>query len=192
MTTRCLLMPVVFALCALSGCSQPIETLPTASEVTPDEKPKAETLPVAPPPREKADQQNWPKLLVGKWIQIEHSYAAEITKEFTAGGMVIDRISDRDGIRAASGQYQLVDNALTFSEPNSLTQSPSKYEIREGTVSIESISEDKLVLLVIHRTRMTPERAQHIVKLRQIPVGPLLDEVRAERHLGTYERVKNK
>jgi hypothetical protein len=171
------------------GCAQNGEPLPP-NETKLDPESQVGTLPQAPAPREKTGRENWPNSLVGKWKRIGHNYAAELTSEFTANGILTERTKDRDGERSASVEYKLVGDTFVVPEPPVQDNVITRNETSERTTYIESLSDEKLVTVTIVRRRWTPKRAAEIAKSRMIPVEQLLSEVREERHTATYERVK--
>ena len=82
------------------------------------EPPKAEAPPAGRP-------KPWSELILGKWRQVEHDFAAEIVQEYTTDGKRITRISSKEGgNREPVVQYRLAGAILTFEPSNAHRVSP--------------------------------------------------------------------
>jgi hypothetical protein len=184
-------MTVLFALGAISGCAQNGEPL-SPNEAKPDQEPQTAKLPEAPAPRDKAGRENWPKLLIGTWRQVQPRSTTEVTCEFATNGIVTMRFARPDGVRTQSMAYKLVGDTFDFPDRKVEDNAIILNETIESTTYIESLTEDKLVTVTIDRKRLKPEMAAALAKSRMIPVEQLLSEVREQRHTAICERVKDK
>ena len=188
MTAR-LLLPVVLAtLFAVVGCSTPApEEAPK-----PDDSPKAEAnLPVAPAPRVK---KSMAELLVGNWkvVQSDLRASGEFWREYTRDGKVIGRSRTREtGFTERECEYRLEGNQLDYI-PSNTNNSPLRHETWESTAMIDSVTEEKLVIVVVIRKRYTLEHAKLLAVTRELPVELFLAEVWEERVRTIFERVKPK
>ena len=133
MSTRCLLMTAVFALCAV-GCSQPVEML------------LGDGLPEAPAPRAK---KTTAELLVGTWKQVSRNgkplpETYEPTIELTKDGKVTFRVlkSDRPIPPARVGEYRLEGNDIKFR-----TEATTESQAQDWIVMIKAIDEKKLLII---------------------------------------------
>jgi len=144
-----------------------------------------------PPPKTTAE------LLVGSWKKVrpgEHPAEPalyEIIRRFKDDGKYeLDIWNAIDGPRLISGTYRLDGNTLRFLTPV-VDPSPIPHqEIWELVNTIESVTEEQLVIVTVTRKRWTPETAQTLANARDVPVEPILDEVREERSRTVYVRIK--
>ena len=139
-------------------------------------------------------------MLVGKWKLVDQP-ADRIPGEpglfgfvfsFTEDGRYESRIIDFfDGPEETSGTYQLEGNTIRFFTPTIANPSPISSEIWELTSTIETLTEEELIIVTITKKRKTPERAQQLAQVREVPVGLILAEVREDRSRSVYVRLKD-
>jgi Lipocalin-like domain len=141
------------------------------------------------------------ELLVGTWRLVEQPEDREprepdlfgIVRQFADDGRVEDRVTDFiNGPQVSSGTYRLEGNTLKFFSPSIANPSPTRHEIWELTSTIESLTEEELVIVTVTRKRWAPERAQQLAGLREVPVEQVLAEVREDRSQSVYIRVKDR
>jgi len=61
--------------------------------------------------------------------------------------------------------------------------------ISESKFIIESLTENQLIELVITQKRHTPERAQNLAMLKDVPLDQVLAEVTEEKQRTVYVRI---
>jgi hypothetical protein len=140
------------------------------------------------------------QLLVGSWKLIERPEdrnsreppSVEIIRHFAKDGTCELRVWDVvRGTKVTPGRYRLEGNVIEFVNPTSANLSPSRYEIWERVNTIESLTDEELVILSVTKKRWSPEMAQELADVREVPVAQVLAEVREDRSRSVYLRVKD-
>jgi hypothetical protein len=136
------------------------------------------------------------ELLIGSWQEAPpgqnppENAAIELIYHFARDGKYEVRYwTVIHGSEVTPGTYRLDGNTLQFLSP----AAPSYIlagEICERVNTIESITEERLVLVTVIKKRWTPEIAQDLADANNVPVEQLLTEVREDRHRDEYVRVK--
>ena len=186
MNTRLLALPLTLgAMLFALGCSSHVE-MPVTAAAMPDEKPKGDVLPQAPMPRVK---KTTAELLVGKWKKVEPVSGTTHTSEYTHDGKAVGTSSDRNGVRVRALEYRLIGTTLAFT-PSDANYSSSPKHAQQRTSFVESVTEDKLVIVLVINGRWTLEGAREQAHIRDEPVERWLNETWVERHRSVYERIK--
>jgi hypothetical protein len=137
------------------------------------------------------------ELLGGSWQEVapgqnpDENAGVETIYHFAADGTYELRCwTIVHGTNVITGTYHLDGNALQFLTP--VPPSSVFYnEILERVNTIESITEERLVIVTVTKKRWTPEFAKELADATDKPVEKLLAEVREDRSRSEYVRVKN-
>ena len=145
------------------------------------------------PPQEKTIAER----LVGSWKQVQperkpdEPVLFEIVHRFRADGTYeLDVWDALRGPKVVSDRYQVQGDTLQFLSERASNPSPTRDEIWAATSTIESLTDEQLVIVTVTKKRWAPERARVLAEVWGVSVEQLLSEVREERHSATYERVK--
>jgi hypothetical protein len=140
------------------------------------------------------------ELIVGSWRLIKRPEernpdaprSFDIVYHFTEDGNFEVRVWDViRGSRVTQMKYQLDGNTIKFSTTSGANAPTDHHEIWEPMSSIETLTEDELVIATITKKRWTLERAKDLALLREIPVEQVLAEVWEDRSREVFMRVKD-
>ena len=139
------------------------------------------------------------ELLVGSWKRVENPEDRKpvepdlfgIVCRFTEDGRYEFRVTDFiRGPWATSGTYQLDGNTIKFFTPTSDNPSPIPDQIWELSSTIESISEEELVIVTVTKKRWAQEMAHNLAVVREVPLEQSLSEVQQDSSRSVYVRIK--
>jgi hypothetical protein len=141
------------------------------------------------------------ELIVGSWRLIQrpeernpnHERTVDVIFSYAKDGSFTLQIWDviRGSQPVKTGTYRLEGNVLELHTPWIDNDSTSVNEISETSSTIESITEEEMVLASVTRRRWTPRQAQILAEAQHVPLEQLLSEVREEHSRTVLLRVKD-
>lgn len=184
MKTRLRTLFGVSAICALGGAALWIIVFRHPQQPV-SEGPKSEK------------QKTTAELLIGSWKEVQPEQKPdepalfEIVHRLRADGTYeLDVWDTLRGPKVVSGRYQVQGNALQFLSDITGNPSPTCNEICERTHTIESLTEEQLVLVTVTKKRWAPEMARDLAEARGVPVDSVLAEIRENCSRSVYFRIK--
>jgi hypothetical protein len=142
-------------------------------------------------------QKTTTELLIGSWKEVQPEQMPnepvlfEIVHRFRADGTYeLDVWDMLRGPKVLSGKYQVQGNALQFLLDITENPSSTRDEICERTHTIESLTEEQLVIVTVSKKRWTSEMARDLAEARGVPIDSVLAEIREDRSRCVYVRIK--
>jgi hypothetical protein len=137
------------------------------------------------------------ELLVGSWREVEpgenpnERILFSIVYHFRADGTFeVDVWDAMRGPKVRSGQYRVQGATLQILWPGASNLSPTRYEIWERTWTIESLTEEQLVIATVTKKRWSPEMARELAEGMGVPIDSVLSKVWEDHSRSVYVRIK--